>query len=134
MTILTWTPSSIVFTFPRVRQQVICFVYGLTMNASNAIYFQATGNQYQQSGSIKHRDWLLASAVQVSLVDLYCQAVGVLSTARYTSDGNHLHTSLCLATERSSRGVVSFQGGSPYYATAGVMIRETLSPSQAMRT
>jgi RHS repeat-associated protein len=133
MTILTWTPSSIVFTIPTGATTGYLFVStGPTMNASNAIYFQATGHPIPTEW-LDQDIGLVAGLGSASFANgtFTVSGGGVIYPGGNTSDGNHFAYQPLSGDGTIIARVVSLQGGSPYYATAGVMIRETLSPSSS---
>ncbi len=131
MTILTWTASSIVFTIPaRTTTGYLSVSTGLSMNASNAIYFQASAHPLPT-------EWLdqdiglvpgIGSA-SFSNGTFTVSGGGAIYPYGGTSDGLHFVFQPLSGDGTISARVVSLQGGSPYYATAGVTIRESLSPS-----
>jgi RHS repeat-associated protein len=133
MTILTWTPSSIVFTIPTGATTGYLFVStGPTMNASSAIYFQATGQPIPTEW-LDQDIGLVAGLGSASFAGgtFTVSGGGVIYPGGNTSDGNHFAYQPLSGDGTVIARVVSLQGGSPYYATAGVMIRETLSPSSS---
>ena len=130
MSVAGWGTSAIIFTIPSGTTSGNLFVStGTSMNSSTVVYFSVTAQPLptewtdQDIGQVNGQGSASFSNGKFTIV-----GGGYIYAFGPANDGLHFVSQALSGDGTIIARVVSIQGGSASYATAGVTIRETLSP------